>query len=116
MFVIANNAKARELHGKWKSLLAEHEFFQSIPNELRAIPGVDFLFTQLADSQNLADVLAQHDTARDKVCSFVAVRALCRPLKPDEKRGTAISHAKATIKELDGRLPPKPDVLMGSQC
>lgn len=43
----------------------------------------------------------------NKICELSVVRALCRPLKADEKRSGVATKSKALVTALDGVLPPQ---------
>ena len=62
---------------------------------------------QIDKQKNIGQARDDHQAAKDKVGEFVAIKALFRPLKPDEKRLEVRTGATTTITNLQAVLPVK---------
>jgi len=110
---IANSDYAKQFLEAWKVILAG----ASLPSEYDAIMSTDArkeTKQQIDKQKNIGQARDDHQAAKDKVGEFVAIKALFRPLKPDEKRLEVRTGATTTITNLQAVLPVKLGLLMSA--
>lgn len=68
--------------------------------------------TDINKNKSLTD--EYHQSAKNKVGEFVAIRALARPLKPEETRELVKTNASETVASLGADLPTKLGLLLAA--
>lgn len=88
----------------------------SIMNDLNDVYPNDPMATDLKENTDdeaaMTTAQEHHQFCKNKVGEFVAIRALARPLKPDETRARVRATAMDTISSLDAELPAKLGLLI----
>lgn len=109
---LCNCPAARDLREQWQALVAWGDFAAEFAEAFEAVPLRDAFFDKLGQQANLEELNYKYKVSRDKVSEFVAIRALYRPLRPNEQRPRVLSSARQTIKDLGGELPAKLGMLL----
>ena len=107
-----NSSEARDLKTKWTPLVNGH---QVLIDEIQKLDCAKYEVVPLRDIESefdLEKVEQKYNTVRNKICEIMALRALCRPVPPNQSRRSLVEKTSADIAQLEGELEAKIDMLL----